>query len=100
MAEGNDDQGPVAVGAFVMPNQEINNSTALITFDTPVEAVERYVFQWRANSSASGLEFLKNLPASRRRKLCDDIDCSVIVREFENRSQQVKRLPAPGSARK
>jgi endonuclease G, mitochondrial len=43
VAEGKDgDQGPVAVGAFVLPNQEINNSTALTTFLTPVEAVERY----------------------------------------------------------
>lgn len=43
MAEGKDgDQGPVAVGAFVLPNQEIDNSTALTAFLTPVEAVERY----------------------------------------------------------
>jgi endonuclease G len=42
VAEGKDDQGPVTVGAFVLPNQEINNSTALTVFDTPVEAVERY----------------------------------------------------------
>jgi endonuclease G, mitochondrial len=44
VAEGNDgDQGPVAVGAFVLPNQEINNSTALTAFLTPIEAVERYL---------------------------------------------------------
>ena len=42
VAESNDETGPVAVGAFVMPNQEINNSTALSAFATPVEAVERY----------------------------------------------------------
>jgi endonuclease G len=41
VAEGTDETGPVAVGAFVLPNQEINNSTALTAFDTPVEAVER-----------------------------------------------------------
>jgi endonuclease G len=52
------------------------------------------------NCRASGLEFLKDLPVARRRKLCEDIDCSITVREFENRSQQVKRLPAPSSPRR
>lgn len=42
VAEGtNNEQGPVAVGAFVLPNKEIDNSTALTTFYTPIEAVER-----------------------------------------------------------
>jgi endonuclease G, mitochondrial len=41
LAEGNDEYGPVAVGAFVMPNQEIDNSISLTNFVTPVEAVER-----------------------------------------------------------
>jgi endonuclease G len=43
VAEGPDTAGPVAVGAFVLPNQEINNSVALTSFLTPVEAIERYV---------------------------------------------------------
>ena len=30
------------MGAFVLPNQEINNSTTLSAFLTPIEAVERY----------------------------------------------------------
>jgi endonuclease G len=42
VAERKDDQGSAAVAAFVLPNQEINNSTALTAFLTPVEAVERY----------------------------------------------------------
>ena len=33
----------MAVGAFVLPNQEIDNSTALTAFLAPVEAVERYL---------------------------------------------------------
>ena len=44
---------------------------------------------------ASGLEFLKDLPEGRRRELCKDTDCSLIIRQFEDRSQQVKKLPAP-----
>lgn len=43
IAEGKSEQDPVHVGAFVLPNQEINNSTALTSFIAPVEAVERYV---------------------------------------------------------
>ena len=43
VAEGPDTAGPVAVGAFVLPNQEINNSVALTSFLTPVEAIERYL---------------------------------------------------------
>jgi len=35
------DGGPVSVGAFVLPNQEIDNSTALTAFLTPIEAIER-----------------------------------------------------------
>lgn len=44
VAEGKDgdEHGPVAVGAFVLPNQEISNSIALTEFKTPIEAVERY----------------------------------------------------------
>jgi endonuclease G, mitochondrial len=44
VAEGKNGQagGPVSVGAFVLPNQEIENSTALTAFSTPIEAVERY----------------------------------------------------------
>ena len=42
VAEPTENSSRVAVGAFVLPNQEINNSTALTTFLTPIEAVERY----------------------------------------------------------
>jgi endonuclease G len=46
---------------------------------------------------ASGLEFLKDLPEGRRRELCRDVECSITVREFADRSQQVRRLSAPPS---
>lgn len=51
-----------------------------------------------ANFRASGLEFLKELPSSRRRELCKDVECSVIVREFADRAQR-KSIPAPVDSR-
>lgn len=65
--------GKVALGAFVLPNAVISNSKPLEDFEVPVEAVER----------ASGLEFATKLDASRRRRLCAEVECSVIVREFK-----------------
>ncbi len=78
--------GPVAVGAFVLPNAVIKNTVPLTEFSVPLEAVER----------ASGLEFLSKLPASRRKELCKDIDCSVRIREFDNAAKNIKKLPPPG----
>jgi endonuclease G len=72
----------VALGAFVLPNARISNSTPLADFEVPVEAIER----------ASGLEFATKLDASRRRRLCQEVSCGIVVREFNN-SQ--KSLPAP-----
>lgn len=72
----------VALGAFVLPNARISNSTPLTDFEVPIEAVER----------ASGLEFATKLDASRRRRLCQEVSCGIVVREFNN-SQ--KSLPAP-----
>ena len=42
VAEGKSDSDPVYVGAFVLPNQEINNSTALTAFVAPLESIERF----------------------------------------------------------
>jgi endonuclease G, mitochondrial len=114
VAEGKNGQegGPVSVGAFVLPNQEIENSTALTAFLTPIEAVERYQKKktpspscfslgfWMSGGNggrASGLEFLKDLPVSRRTDLCKEVQCGIVVREFENRTQ--KRLPSPPPSR-
>jgi len=62
--------GDVALGAFVLPNAPIANDKALTDFEVPVEAVER----------ASGLEFAGKLEGGRRRKLCELVHCTVIVR--------------------
>ncbi|EPS41952.1 hypothetical protein H072_4096 [Dactylellina haptotyla CBS 200.50] len=67
----------VAIGAFVLPNAAIDNKTPLAEFAVPVEMIER----------ASGLDFLSLVPAEKRRSLCREVDCNILVREFP------KRLP-------
>lgn len=64
--------GPVAVGAFVMPNAVIDNKTPLTEFVAPLEIVER----------ASGVQFLPLLQPERRKELCKEIRCEMSVREF------------------
>lgn len=69
--------GKVALGAFVLPNAVIPNTKPLTDFEVPLEAVER----------ASGLQFATKLDASRRRRLCQEVGCSVIVKEYAQRQQ-------------
>ncbi|EAQ89122.1 hypothetical protein CHGG_05741 [Chaetomium globosum CBS 148.51] len=64
--------GKVALGAFVLPNAVIPNAKPLSDFEVPLEAVER----------ASGLEFASKLPAARRKRLCAETSCSVVVKEY------------------
>jgi endonuclease G, mitochondrial len=64
----------VALGAFVLPNARIPNEQRLSDFEVPVEAVER----------ASGLEFATKLDVGRRRRLCQEIQCEIIVRQFND----------------
>ena len=73
IGEGKTTDGSVAVGAFVLPNKVISNSTPLKTFEVPVEVVER----------ASGLEFLGKLDVVKRRKMCGEVECGIMVREFK-----------------
>ena len=88
----NSPNGNVALGAFVLPNAEIPNSKSLRDFEVPLEAVER----------ASGLVFTEKLPASRKKQLCKEVRCDIIVREFD-KARQVQatrpQLPQPGSGR-
>lgn len=69
--------GNVSVGAFVLPNAEIANSKPLGDFEVPLGVVER----------ASGLEFASKLPVQRRKRLCAEVDCSVIVKEYGERQK-------------
>ncbi len=69
--------GKVALGAFVLPNAVIANNKPLTDFEVPVEIVER----------ASGLEFATKLDPIRRRRLCQDTNCSLIVKEYAQRQK-------------
>ncbi|CAN9437010.1 unnamed protein product [Alternaria alternata] len=69
--------GKVALGAFVLPNARIENHKPLTDFEVPVEAVER----------ASGLEFATKLTPERRKRLCQEVNCSVIVKEYAQRQK-------------
>ncbi|KAK4987859.1 nuclease [Elasticomyces elasticus] len=77
--------GNVSLGAFVLPNAAIHNDKSLADFEVPVDAVER----------ASGLEFASLLPAGRRKRLCQEVSCSLIVREYADRQKNLKGLPPP-----
>ncbi|KAI1502679.1 hypothetical protein F5X99DRAFT_378069 [Biscogniauxia marginata] len=76
--------GDVAIGAFVLPNAPIPNEKPLADFEVPIEAVER----------ASGLEFAAKLPPQRRRRLCADTPCALVIREYADRQ---KAFAKPGS---
>ena len=70
--------GNVALAAFVLPNAEIPTQKSLEDFEVPIEAIER----------ASGLTFADKLPTERRRRLCREIRCDIIVRDFDKTRQQ------------
>lgn len=74
--------GSVALGAFVLPNAEIPNQKSLRDFEVPLEAVER----------ASGLMFADKLPLERRKQLCREVRCEIIVREFDKSRQQSNKF--------
>lgn len=69
--------GQVAVGAFVLPNAHIPNDKPLQEFEVPLEAIER----------ASGLEFAEKLPSTRRKQLCAEMPCSLIIKEYKKRQE-------------
>lgn len=82
--------GNVALGAFVLPNAHIPNDKPITDFEVPLEAVER----------ASGVEFATKLPVQRRRRLCADTTCSLVIRDYAERQKAfgkegAKALTAP-----
>lgn len=74
----------IAVAAFVLPNDKISNDVPLREFEVPVEALE----------TSSGLEFLSKVPVNKKKQLCDQVKCEIIVRDFSNKNKQLA-LPAP-----
>lgn len=69
--------GNVAIGAFVLPNAAIPNTKPITDFEVPIEAVER----------ASGLEFAAKLDITRRKRLCADTTCALVIREYADRQK-------------
>ena len=84
-AEDGKTGGNVSLAAFVLPNAPIANDKPLQDFEVPIEAVER----------ASGLEFAGKLPPQRRKKLCEEVHCTVIVRDYMDRQRNLMGQ-APG----
>lgn len=90
-AEDGKTGGDVSLGAFVLPNAKIDNEKPLTNFEVPIEAIER----------ASGLEFASKLPAQRRKKLCEQVTCSLLVRDYADRQKNLagsappRRIPPP-----
>lgn len=80
-AEDGVKDGKVALGAFVLPNAPIPNEKPLGDFEVPLEAVER----------ASGLVFADRLPVERRKGLCREISCSVLVKEYKDRQRTFQK---------
>lgn len=76
----------MSIGAFVLPNAVIENDKPLKEFEVPLEIVER----------ASGLEFASQLPVERRRGLCREVDCSIVVKEYAQRQKSFGKGPGKG----
>ncbi|KAL8727891.1 MAG: hypothetical protein Q9166_005768 [cf. Caloplaca sp. 2 TL-2023] len=84
-AEDGKTGGDVSLGAFVLPNTKIDNEKPLQSFEVPIEAIER----------ASGLEFAGKLPAQRRKRLCEQITCSLLARDYAERQKNLMGTPPP-----
>ncbi|KAL2213261.1 hypothetical protein CC79DRAFT_1327135 [Sarocladium strictum] len=76
-AEDGRQGGNVALGAFVLPNAPISNDKPITDFEVPLEAVER----------ASGLEFASQLPPQRRKRLCTDTVCALVIKDYSERQK-------------
>ncbi|KAH6625046.1 mitochondrial nuclease [Chaetomium sp. MPI-SDFR-AT-0129] len=72
-----DPKGKVALGAFVLPNAVIPNDKPLSDFEVPLDAVER----------ASGLEFANKLPVTRRKRLCAEMSCAMVIKDYAERQK-------------
>ena len=78
----------VALAAFVLPNTEIPNERSLGDFEVPLEAVEK----------ASGLTFADKLPVEQRKKLCEEVRCEIMIRNFDKARRQ-QQSPSASSGR-
>lgn len=72
----------ISVGAFVLPNAVIDNQDPLTKYQVPVEALER----------SSGLDLLYKVPYFKRKDLCKEVKCEIIVREFPKEVNKILTL--------
>ena len=75
----------VTVGAFVLPNEPIPNSTNLTEFEVPVNAIER----------STGLTLLQSQPSGKIKSLCREVKCELVVREFNKSVSRSGTLALP-----
>lgn len=75
----------LSIAAFVLPNQPIDNSVKLTSFEVPIDALER----------SSGLQFLQNVEKERKRPLCQIINCQLTIREFEKANSALIKPKKP-----
>ncbi|EGV65065.1 nuclease [Yamadazyma tenuis] len=68
----NNNSDQISVASFVLPNDVISNDDPLTKYQVPVEALE----------NASGLELLYKVPPNKKKDLCKEVRCEIIVREF------------------
>lgn len=78
--------GDMSVGAFVLPNNTIQNEVPLTAFQVPVEAVEK----------ASGLKFFEALERKALKNLCRVSECRIMPhpKSLKDRNRGQKSLPA------
>lgn len=77
------DNEPISVGAFVLPNAVIDNNDSLTKYQVPIEALE----------GASGLDLLPRVPINKRDDLCKQVKCEIVVREFPKAVNKSLALP-------
>lgn len=82
-AEDGKPNGNVSLAAFVLPNDRIPNDKRLQDFEVPMEAVER----------ATGLEFAGLLQSERKRQLCKEVSCSIVVKDYAERQKKMMSPP-------
>lgn len=74
----------ISCAAFVLPNDVIDNSTSLTSFQVPIDALE----------TSTGLELLQKVPYFKKKDLCKEVKCEIIVREFPKQVNNVLALPS------
>ncbi|KAI8070485.1 hypothetical protein BC940DRAFT_271225 [Gongronella butleri] len=79
-------KGKYSVGAFVLPNQRIADSTPLEAFKVPLDAVER----------GTGLTFFDRMGPSKASvpDLCKQTKCEIVLSKFHKAKKDAAALPS------